>query len=78
MTGAVSSLSAALSFPNENLYSMTLAADLHRLEETTSQSKDGGHYAGIHIHIHTHMHTLSHGCTFLEINNYDRGRMSSL
>lgn len=42
VTGAVSSPSVAPSIPNENLYGVTLAADLHRLQETTGQPKDGG------------------------------------
>ena len=41
MTGAVSS-SAALRVPNENLYGVTLAADLHGVEETTGQLNVNG------------------------------------
>lgn len=53
MTGAVSSSSAALNVPNENLYGVTPAADLHRLEEAAGQSHVSGHEL-------THGHAYAH------------------
>lgn len=54
VTGAMSSSSVAQSVPNENLYGMTLAADLHGLEEATGQSNVGG-LRRIYAHTQNHM-----------------------